>query len=552
MSGSRAGGGPYKGQLPFEEADWPIFFGREADRVKIASNLKASRLTLLYGPSGVGKSSVLRAGVAHDIKHLAEQSRYELGGPEFAVAVFDSWRGDPVAALKTCIRNAVEQVVGRPSEVHDAGLGLTKSLEVWCTELDCDLLVILDQFEEYLMYHPDGGRRSFAVEFARAVSASDLRANFLVALREDALARLDRFKGRVPRLFENYLRLDHLDRRSAEAAIIGPLHWYNSVHPTRDCPVEIEAELVDAVLEQVDTGRLLLGDSACDSLDISPSRAHEIEASFLQLVITRLWEAESRNGSRTLRLTTLQNLGGAESIVRDHFHQVIRPLPFAQRKLASVLWSYIQDADEEAWDRCVEIWGRIRFLKHLGAASKIVAMESGTPSTAGTPSRSHDDVGLSEVPADSQRIFISYSHKDRRWLDKLLVNLTLLKRREMISVWDDTQIRPSLEWRKEITRALESSQAAVLLVSPNYLASDFIAKHELRPLLDSAKRGAVIILWIAVSASLYEQTDIADYQALNDPARPLDRLNGPRQAQELVTICKRILAAVDSKAPQSV
>ena len=73
---------PYVGLVPFSVDDWPFFFGRDADREIITANLQAARLTLFYGPSGVGKSSVLRAGVEH---HLREQSQRDirLGRPEF-------------------------------------------------------------------------------------------------------------------------------------------------------------------------------------------------------------------------------------------------------------------------------------------------------------------------------------------------------------------------------------------------------------------------------------------------------------------------------------
>jgi len=60
-----------------------------------------------------------------------------------------------------------------------------------------------------LAYRRDG---SFAIEFARAVNHPRLNVSFLIAMREDALSRLDRFKGRIPNLFDNYLRIGHLDR----------------------------------------------------------------------------------------------------------------------------------------------------------------------------------------------------------------------------------------------------------------------------------------------------------------------------------------------------
>src|SRR5437660_6474664 len=92
---------PYKGLMPYSDSkeDAQFFFGREQKQEIITANLMASRLTLLYGPSGVGKSSVLRAGVAYHLQQQAEQFLNEGRVPEFAVVVFDSWRDDPVAAL---------------------------------------------------------------------------------------------------------------------------------------------------------------------------------------------------------------------------------------------------------------------------------------------------------------------------------------------------------------------------------------------------------------------------------------------------------------------
>ncbi len=86
------------------------------------------------------------------------------------------------------------------------------------------LLVVLDQFEDYFLYHPDeDGEGTFAVEFPRLVNEPNLRVNFVLSLREDAWAKLDRFEGRIPALFANYVRVEHLDRKAAREAIEGPV-----------------------------------------------------------------------------------------------------------------------------------------------------------------------------------------------------------------------------------------------------------------------------------------------------------------------------------------
>lgn len=151
--------------------------------------------------------------------------------------------------------------------------------------------------------------------------------------------------------------------------------------------------------------------------------------------------------------------------------------------------------------------------------------------------------------AGRNKVFISYSHKDKKWLDRLQTTLMPLIRKEAISFWADNKIDPGAKWQDEIANALKSAKVAVLLVSQSFLASDFIAEHELPPLLDAAEKEGIAVLWIAVSAALYDETDIAKYQAANNPSIPLDSLKGSALNKELVSIAKKIKSA--AKYPDS-
>lgn len=137
-------------------------------------------------------------------------------------------------------------------------------------------------------------------------------------------------------------------------------------------------------------------------------------------------------------------------------------------------------------------------------------------------------------------IFVSYSHKDRKWLDELKTMLSPLLRDGSLKLWDDTLIKTGDLWKDEIEKALASAKVAVLLVSASFLASDFIAENELPPLLEAARNDGLKICWVYVSSALYERTEIAKYQAAHDVRRPLDRLARDQRGAALSKIAFEI------------
>src|SRR5204862_7937420 len=103
---------PYRGLAPFgdSELDALLFFGRERETEVTTANLIATRLTVLYGPSGVGKSSLVRAGVARRIRDLG--ARRAVGrGPDLACVVFASWADEPVSGIAAAIAETVRPLV---------------------------------------------------------------------------------------------------------------------------------------------------------------------------------------------------------------------------------------------------------------------------------------------------------------------------------------------------------------------------------------------------------------------------------------------------------
>jgi len=335
---------PYVGLVPYLEDDWEFFVGREIETDLIIANFKASRLTLLYGASGVGKSSLLRAGVAHRLGNEARENKMAWGSPELAVVVFSNWRDDPVAGLSQSIQDAVATATGKDPGAFSGPGGLAEAFAHWASLAGGGLFLILDQFEEYFLYHDrEDGEGSFAVEFPRWVNLEGLRVNILLSIRDDAVARLDRFKGRIPRLFDNYLRLHHLGWDAAKQAIRKPLDRFNRRYP--EDAVTIEEDLVDEVLRQTQSGRVTVGQTGAGVVDATDnSSAIQVETPYLQMVLTRLWAEERAAGSRELRLDTFTDpnkLGGAEQIVRTHLDSEMAKLAPEERDVAATVFRYL-------------------------------------------------------------------------------------------------------------------------------------------------------------------------------------------------------------------
>jgi hypothetical protein len=132
------------------------------------------------------------------------------------------------------------------------------------------------------------------------------------------------------------------------------------------------------------------------------------------------------------------------------------------------------------------------------------------------------------------KVFVSYSHKDGEWLERLRVHLKPLKK--TIDLWDDGRIKPGTVWREEIEAALAAARVAVLLISADFLASDFIAEVELPALLKSARAGGTEILILVLSPAQFSSVEeLSRYQTVNDPREPLLGLSKVKQEEVFVT-----------------
>jgi len=120
------------------------------------------------------------------------------------------------------------------------------------------------------------------------------------------------------------------------------------------------------------------------------------------------------------------------------------------------------------------------------------------------------------------KAFISYSHNDSEYMKRLLVHLKPLERKGLIDIWRDTKIKTGDKWKEKITKALSESNIALLLISADFMASDFIVENELPPLLSKAEVQGTKILPVILSHCRFSREDSLNrFQAANSPDKPL-------------------------------
>lgn len=139
------------------------------------------------------------------------------------------------------------------------------------------------------------------------------------------------------------------------------------------------------------------------------------------------------------------------------------------------------------------------------------------------------------------RVFVSYAHEDTAFARSIEKALALLVRGGKMDLWVDRHIRPGEEWEKKIFSALERSNIAVLLLSNDFLSSDFIAAKELPAIFAEKERRRLTLLPIVVRPCPYElHDDLTKFQMFNNPDAPLASLKEWEMEAELVRLAREI------------
>lgn len=147
-----------------------------------------------------------------------------------------------------------------------------------------------------------------------------------------------------------------------------------------------------------------------------------------------------------------------------------------------------------------------------------------------------------DVHVQKNKIFISYSHLDCEWLKKVQTNLKVLKFNEYdFDLWDDTRIKSGDKWKIEIENALSIAGIAILIVSTDFLASDFVRSNELPTILKNAEeKGTKILPLIVRPCRFTKDKYLSMFQSVNDPNKALSTLSESDKEIELLKLTEDV------------
>jgi molecular chaperone DnaK len=257
-------------------------------------------------------------------------------------------------------------------------------------------------------------------------------------------------------------------------------------------------------------------------------------------------EGEVRNEADRLTYSTEKFLGENEDRVpQDIKSEVREALAEVKRALASKDTDAIRSATERVAQVSQEmgtaIYEQALQPSGVGQAVQVSADEvaeddildevHGQPVLTAAATTSYENRrrdAASDSPALSA--FVSYSHKDERYRRTLDTSLAQLKRNGLISVWYDRKILPGQQWNREIDRNLETADIVLVLVSPDFLASEYAYTREMQVAIERHHAGRTTVIPIILRPSDWQSSPLGSLQALPTDGRPISIWNKRDQA----------------------
>ena len=335
---SVAAGGPYRFLEPFDVRHADLFFGREEETDALRRLAAEHRISVLFGRSGIGKSSLLRAGLMATLREPPEDEEEEW---DPWLVVYTRGLEDPIRHAKRALASALEQELSRAVEVDEAS-SLRADVDEAVRLAGRDLLIVFDQFEESFVRLGKPALDDFVDKLRDCLDHASERLHVILGVREEFLGELFELRDRLPGLFDHMYRLRRLSKEAAEAAIVKPAAQFR---------IQVSTVVAENIIETLYRDGILPPE--------------------LQIVCHRLYEA-LEGYRRTISEKRYELLGGAEAILNGFLEHAIGQLPRRERGPAREILKELTPAHER---RTPLPLGRIADELHLDVeeAERVVA-----------------------------------------------------------------------------------------------------------------------------------------------------------------------------------
>ncbi|MBM3210649.1 hypothetical protein FJZ33_00400 [Candidatus Poribacteria bacterium] len=280
---------PYKYLFYYSSEDSGIFFGRQRDIEEIVSLILAHRSLVLFGASGVGKTSLLEAGIAPSLK--AKGCRY----------IRTRVLPDPASALAVALGMDNKGILQSNRWLNILRTIISK-------ENINNIVLIFDQFEEFFSDLSQEIQKTFWKDVELCLQNFEYKVRLVFTIRQESLYLLKEAFPSIPKPYDVIYGIDSLTPREKEEVITLPVKLYNR-------PWSLK--FVERLLEDIDR---------CPG-----------ETAHLSIVLTTLWD-ERKNSESDLE--TYARLGGVEEILANYLWGVIKSMPHSE-KVEQVLKAFV-------------------------------------------------------------------------------------------------------------------------------------------------------------------------------------------------------------------
>jgi len=294
---------PYKFLDYYNPEDHDIFFGREREIRELERKFYNTRLFVLHGESGSGKTSLIRAGLIPRLD------------PESYIPVYVRMLQEPLQEVKRELLRQLE----RPDRFSETcQVSLVEHLQHLTETVSKTVIIVLDQFEEFFLRFTEEVRQQFTEEFAACVQASRLDVKFLISLRSDYFASLAGFEEAIPQIFTHQLQLARLTETQALEAVI---------KPAQRLGIQVDEPMVQIKL---------LPDLLAEEGGIEPP--------LLQIVCDALYQNAQSEGRNTIGMADYEAIGDVNGALSKYLDEKLRQFGQCQPQARAVLKALITSA----------------------------------------------------------------------------------------------------------------------------------------------------------------------------------------------------------------